>query len=70
MGVQRSNVACITATVDSHKLLNELFELFHTNGRLDWAVNASFSLSMNWTFSVYDLQHFENKINPNINFEK
>ena len=31
MEVQRSNVACITATVDSPKLLNELFELFHTN---------------------------------------
>ena len=30
MEVQRSNVACITATVDSPKLLNELFELFHT----------------------------------------
>ena len=25
----RSNVACITATVDSPKLLDELFELFH-----------------------------------------
>ena len=31
MEVQTSNVACITATVDSPKLLNELFELFHTN---------------------------------------
>ena len=30
MEVQRSNVACIIATVDSPKLLNELFELFHT----------------------------------------
>ena len=30
MEVQRSNVACITATVDSPKLLNELFKLFHT----------------------------------------
>ena len=30
MEVQRGNVACITATVDSPKLLNELFELFHT----------------------------------------
>ena len=29
--VKRSNAACITATVDSPKLLNELFELFHTN---------------------------------------
>ena len=31
MEVQRSNVVFITATVDSPKLLNELFELFHTN---------------------------------------
>ena len=31
MEVQRSNVACITATVDSSNLPNELFELFHTN---------------------------------------
>ena len=31
MEVQRSNVACIKATVDSPKLLNELFELFPTN---------------------------------------
>ena len=31
MEVQRNNVACITATVDSPKLLNELFELFHVN---------------------------------------
>ena len=29
--VQWSNVACFTATVDIPKLLNELFELFHTN---------------------------------------
>ena len=29
--VQWSNVACITATVDSSKLPNGLFELFHTN---------------------------------------
>ena len=31
MEVQRHNVACITATVNSPKILNELFELFHTN---------------------------------------
>ena len=45
MEVQRSNVACITATVDSPKLLNELFELFHTNeDYVVWTVNAIFSL--------------------------
>ena len=31
MEAQRRNLAYITATVDSPKLLNELFELFHTN---------------------------------------
>ena len=31
MEVQRHDVACITATVNSPKILNELFELFHTN---------------------------------------
>ena len=31
MEIQRSNSASITATVESPKLLNELFELFETN---------------------------------------
>ena len=31
MEAQRRNLAYITATVDSPKSLNELFELFHTN---------------------------------------